>query len=238
MKLRHPELWLVSMAVCAFVLGLCAAGSRAVTAMAMKEYSRERTVFVVDAGHGGIDTGAVSCTGLAESGYNLQISLRLRDLLELMGYRVRTVRTEDTSVHTSGDTIAQQKLSDLKQRAAMADQTENSILLSIHQNHFPDSRYRGPQVFHSAKDESRELALLMQMRLNAALAPDSRRMAKEGEGIYLLEHISCPGVLVECGFLSNPAEEALLRDPGYQQKLCCVLACTAAEFVEGKYPNT
>ena len=100
--------------------------------------------------------------------------------------------------------------------------------MSIHQNHFGDSRYSGPQVFFA--DGGEDLAKAAQEALTAVLAPGSKRASKPASGVYLMEHIQCPGILVECGFLSNPEEEALLRSADYQQKLCCVIASCISSF--------
>jgi len=183
-------------------------------------------VLVIDPGHGGVDGGATSCTGKLESAYNLQISLRLRDLFHLLGYRTRMIRTTDTSIYTTGETIAVQKMSDLKERVRIANERENNVLISVHQNYFADSKYSGAQVFYPDTTGSKELAEALQTALVTALNPGSNRKCKKSSGIYLMEHIQCTGVLIECGFLSNPSEEAKLSDAAYQQKLCCVIAAT------------
>ena len=111
-------------------------------------------------------------------------------------------------------------------------ETDGAILLSIHQNTFPDSRYSGAQVFYPPTEGSRELAEALQKALISTLNPGSNRQVKKAEGVYLMAHISCPGVLIECGFLSNPEEESRLRSPEYQKALCCVIAATAAEYAD------
>lgn len=213
------------------VLVLLAAhwGSRTVTVLAEKSPLEREHILLIDPGHGGEDGGAVSCTGLAESGYNLEISLRLRDLCHLLGYETRMIRTTDQSIYTKGETLAQKKVSDLKRRVQISVETENAILLSIHQNHYPDSRYSGAQVFYAKTEGSRELAQALQQALAAGTG--SRRQCRQASGVYLMEHISCPGVLIECGFLSNPAEEAKLRDPAYQKQLCGVIAAALSCYL-------
>lgn len=186
---------------------------------------------VIDAGHGGVDGGAVSCSGKNESSFNLQIALRLNDLMHLMGYDTVMIRSTDTSVYTSGQTIAQKKVSDLKQRVTIVNRTQNAVLVSIHQNTFPESQYSGAQVFYSKSSGSEELAKLLQEELVACLNPGSSRKAKQGSGIYLLDKTTTPGVLVECGFLSNPQEEQALRTPEYQKKICCVISAAVARFL-------
>lgn len=193
---------------------------------------REYTV-IIDAGHGGVDGGAISCTGIPESKFNLDISLKLRDLFHLLGYRTQMVRTEDISVYTSGETIAAKKVSDLRHRVKMIENAQNPILISIHQNTFSDSRYFGPQVFYPPKGEGEPLAKHLQQALTDSLNPGSSRMAKRADGVYLMQHIRCTGVLIECGFLSNPEEEAKLRSDPYQRKLCSVICATVSKFLDG-----
>ena len=207
-------------------------GSRAVSVISEGLPIENRRCIVIDPGHGGEDGGAVSCTGKPESAYNLEISLRLRDLLHLLGYDTKMIRTSDISVYTSGETIAQKKISDLKQRVHLINETQNAILLSIHQNQFTDSRYSGAQVFYAATDGSEALAKQLQDGFVGTINPGSSRRSKKSSGVYLMEHIQCTGVLIECGFLSNPEEEAKLRSPDYQKKLCCVIAAAVAEYLK------
>lgn len=221
-----------------FYLFVCAAAilgamllSRAGSAVAV--FSSETStapIVVIDAGHGGEDGGAISVTGARESLLNLEISQRLNDLLHFLGVHTQMIRTEDISVYTEGDTIAQKKVSDIHNRVKAVEQTPNALLVSIHQNQFSESQYRGAQVFYA--QGSQELAELLQSDLAAQVDPRNHRQCKQAQGIYLLEHISCPAVLIECGFLSNPAEEALLRDASYQKKLASVIACTLASYLE------
>ena len=208
---------------------LCSEATDTVAEMIPVE--REHTV-VIDAGHGGEDGGAISCTGKPESGYNLEIALKLRDLMELLGYETRMIRETDVSVYTEGDTLARKKVSDLQQRVKIINETEDAVLVSIHQNTFSDSRYSGPQVFYGPAGESQALADQMQQALVSSLTPGSSRKCKPAENVYLMQNIRCTGILVECGFLSNPWEEALLRDEAYRKKLCCVIASQLALYLD------
>lgn len=223
-------LWVYSLTVACF---LCAVflGSRAVSVMAESVPMERENCIIIDAGHGGEDGGATSCTGIPESRYNLEISLRLNDLFHFLGYDTKMIRTTDISVYTKGKTIAQKKISDLKERVRMVNDIENGLLLSIHQNNFPDSRYSGAQIFYADTEGSQFLAKQLQDSFIATLNPGSSRQSKKSSGIYLMEHIQCTGVLVECGFLSNAAEEAKLANPEYQKKVCCVIAATVAGFL-------
>lgn len=198
-------------------------GSQAVTTMVEQSPIEGRRIIVIDAGHGGIDGGATSCTGALESGINLEIALRLNDLIRFMGYETAMVRTTDTSIHIQGDTIASQKVSDLKQRVNLVNSIDNCFLISIHQNIYPDGRYSGAQVFYAKGDESKSFADRLQGSFRDVLNPGSKRQSKPSSGIYLMQNIQRPGVLIECGFLSNQSEERNLREAEYQRKICCVI---------------
>lgn len=204
-------------------------GNRAVTAYSDSLDSQK--CVVIDAGHGGIDCGAVSCTGAYESHINLQLTIKLRDLMHLFGIQTVMIRDTDQSVYTEGNTIAAQKISDIKERVRIVNTTPNAILVSIHQNNFQDPKYFGSQVFYNLEPESKVLAEKLQIALRENLAPNNNRQTKNASGVYLMEHINCPGVLIECGFLSNHHEEAKLRDNAYQQKLCSVIAATLHQYL-------
>lgn len=218
--------------VVVLILGAAHIGSDAVTTIAESlPVQRERTI-IIDAGHGGVDGGATSCTGVLESNLNLQIALRLEDLMHLLGYQTKMIRREDISVYTEGDTIAQKKISDLKERVRIVNETDNAILISIHQNTFSDNRYGGAQVFYANTDHSRELANLLQNTFISTLNNGSKRQCKKADGVYLMKQIENTGVLIECGFLSNPTEEALLRSDTYQKNICCVIAASVSVFID------
>ena len=236
--LRRGKYAFVMIILCTAIILLCHGGSWVVSVFSLHTIREHQYKIIVDPGHGGMDGGATSCTGKLESSFNLEIAMRLRDLCHLLGYQTRMTRTTDTSIHTQGQTIAAQKLSDLKERVRIANEMPNSVLISIHQNIFSDSKYSGAQVFYGTADGSKLLAESLQSAFVTSLNPGSKRMAKEADGIYLMEQIQVPGVLVECGFLSNPAEEAKLRTSEYQKKLCCVIVASVADFIERGYANT
>ena len=184
---------------------------------------------VIDPGHGGEDGGASSAEGVTEAGINLEIALRLRDLLSFAGVPTSILRETDCSLTTSGETVAQRKVSDLKNRVQRVNDTPNALLVSVHQNFFEQSRYSGAQVFYADSAESHALAERTQTLLRETLEPSNRRECKPSQGVYLMQHINCPAVLVECGFLSNPAEAEKLQQTQYQQKIA---AAVSAAFIE------
>ena len=197
--------------------------SDAVTVFSENSLVPNRKTVIIDAGHGGVDGGATSCTGILESKTNLEIALKLRDVCNLLGIKTVMIRTEDISVYTYGETIASKKVSDLKERVRIVNETDHSILVSIHQNYFHDSKYAGAQVFYANTTESKLLADSMQKNIIAHLNQNSNRAIKKSEGIYLLDKINKDGILIECGFISNEEENARLQSKEYQQRLCMVI---------------
>lgn len=212
-------------------LAITYGASVATTTVAQLIPLERNATIVIDAGHGGVDGGATSVSGIPESQYNLEIARKLEDLFHLLGFQTKMIRRTDISVHTSGETIAAKKISDLRQRVRLVNDAENPVLLSIHQNTFSDGKYWGAQVFYGSKGESRELAQLLQEEFCKTVNPGSQRQVKKAEGIYLMQHIKGTGVLVECGFLSNPQEDAALRSAEYQRKICCILASVTGLFL-------
>ena len=229
---RYVSLLPVYFVVLAIFLGLAIGGSRAVTALSENAPVLDRQTVVIDAGHGAPDGGATSCTGILESQFNLEIALRLRDLLEILGIQTVMIRETDCSVYTQGTTIAQKKVSDLKERVRIVNSTENATLVSIHQNYFEDARYCGAQVFYGKDDV---LAKQLQDAFVHTLNIGSNRKAKKATGVYLMQKVNRPGALIECGFLSNYAEESMLRDPIYQKKICSVISATVSCYIYSKH---
>ena len=229
--------WPIYLAVIAGFTGLSLLGSRAFGAVRVYRdaLAMPQTTVVLDAGHGGSDGGAVSCTGARECEINLAITQRLDDLLHLLGCPTLQLRQGDTDLASAdAASISEKKVTDLKNRVARINQQADAVLVSIHQNQFSQSQYRGAQVFYAPNTESRAFAALMQQNLRAGLDPANKRECKPGSGIFLLEKIECPGILVECGFLSNPSEEALLRSKDYQKRLAAVLAGSITAFLAGR----
>ena len=204
--------------------------NKAVNTISEHKAKMARKIIVIDAGHGGEDGGATSCTGVLESHINLEIATQLNDLFRIIGYQTVMIRNDYRSVYTSGKTIAARKVSDLRQRVNIVNDLNNAYLISIHQNYFPDKKYSGAQVFYNNNEDSKKWGLYIQNQLIQHLNPGSTRQSKPAKGIYLMEHVNCPAVLIECGFLSNPSEEALLRNNDYQSKLCCIVISACSRF--------
>lgn len=216
--------------ILSIVIAAAYGGSEIVTVIHEQKIHSDRITIVIDAGHGGEDGGAISCSGVSESGVNLEIALRLNELMHLLGYKTVLIRDSDRSIYTAGQTIAQKKVSDLKERVRIVNSIDNALLISIHQNHFYDSKYSGAQVFFAPTTGSKRLAELTQSLFVNSINPGSNRKIKQASNIYLMQHISCDGILVECGFLSNAREEFLLRTEKYQKKICCVITSAVSIY--------
>jgi N-acetylmuramoyl-L-alanine amidase len=177
-------------------------------------------VIALDAGHGGPDGGASSADGLVEKDINLGISLYLRDYLQQAGAVVVMTREVDKDLakaETKG--YSRRKTEDLKQRVEFVTKNKSDLLISVHLNSIPSSRWTGAQTFFSTTHtDSAGLAALIQKELVKNLE-NTDRVAKIGSSIYLLKALNIPSALIEVGFLSNPEEARLMAQPAYQQKV-------------------
>ena len=197
--------------------------------MSAESFAAEQSLktVVVDAGHGGIDPGAVSAEGIFEKDINLSVSECLSDFLNAFGYNVIMTRSDDNLIgNLDNDSVRDAKRSDIKKRLEISEQAENSILLSIHQNKFSNPKYSGTQVFYSSNNPlSNSLACCIQSDVSRLLQPQNDRQIKAvGKEIYLLFHSQKPAVMVECCFISNADELSDLLSAEYQKKLCfCIL---------------
>lgn len=193
-------------------------------------------VLIIDAGHGGEDGGATTAEGVPESGINLAIACKLEALAGLFGVEtVMTRESQDISYPESAATTAQRKQSDQKARIELINAQENAVLISIHQNYYPDARPSGCQVFYGKPEGSRELGELAHKNMTEALCPSSRRVAAPiSEDIYLMRAAKCTSILVECGFLSNRNEAALLLTDDYQLKISALLLASYLQYEAGQ----
>lgn len=183
---------------------------------------------VIDPGHGGEDGGAVAGDGTVESAINLDIARRLDVILTFCGCDTKLLRSEDVSLHDpEAATIRQKKVSDIHNRVKLVQAEAEARLISIHQNHFSQSKYHGAQVFYANGPLGQPWAKVTQDNLRACLDPENSRVEKPiSHDIYLMNHITCPAILVECGFLSNPQEREKLKTSEYQTALATVVAAS------------
>ena len=199
----------------------------------------EAITFIVDPGHGGEDGGTSSKSGILEKDINLSISLNLKELLNLAGFNVIMTRDKDQLIYDEHlQTMRQKKVSDIRNRMKLIEESPNPILISVHQNHFENSEYCGTQVFFSKNNpQSKLLANSIQYTVKEMLQNQNDRGIKStGSEIYLLYHARIPAVMVECGFLSNESETALLKNEKYQSKMAFSVLCGILRYLESNIP--
>ena len=231
---------LFSMLLVVTALGMIALGQR------LSGASRTETdatvasplpVIIIDAGHGGEDGGAVGESGVLEKDINLKIAHVLDEMLRSAGYPTVMTRTDDRLLYDPyTDYKGRKKRLDLEARVRIAESQNDAIFVSIHMNAFPQSQYRGLQVYYSEHhpDSARLAEQIQGLAKNLLMTENDRRIKPSGGTSYLLEHIAHPSVLVECGFLSNPEECRMLATEDYQRKLATVLFCAVTDFCESE----
>ena len=191
-------------------------------------------IVIVDAGHGGEDGGASGVNGVLEKDLNLQMALELGARFEEAGYAVVYTRTDDRLLYREEENVKGiRKISDLKNRCKIAEMYPDSVFVSVHMNSFGDSKYSGLQVYYSTKNEESEtIARGIQERVKSDVQNENNRKVKKGDGIYILENISNPAVLVECGFLTNSDECKKLSEKEYQKQLSFSIVCGIINNIE------
>lgn len=189
---------------------------------------------VLDAGHGEPDGGAVGKSGVPESEINLSIAKLAEEKLKNFGLNVIMTRSDSKGLHKTEDaSVKTKKREDLNERVKIANESGADMFLSIHMNYFGERKYSGPQIFYTAKsNEARTISENLMKCMKEKIGEHCTREIKPVEkGIYVLEKISIPAVLVECGFLSNQEEEALLLSKEYQDKMAEAIACGVASYI-------
>ena len=176
---------------------------------------------VLDAGHGVPDEGAQSSNGTTEAETNLKIALKVQNLLEQSGCNVILTRSDENAIYDlDSNTLKQKKISDIRNRVKIGNESSADIFVSIHLNKIPQSQYYGWQCFYKPNDEkSIKLAKQLQENLNKSIQKENKRVVMKLDTVYIMKHVEIPISIVECGFLSNPEEEKQLLDDNYQNRL-------------------
>ena len=178
-------------------------------------------VIVLDAGHGFPDEGAKSANGTTENSINLQIVLKVQSLLEQSGATVILTRSDENGIYDlDKNTLREKKVSDMKNRVKIGNGSEADIFVSVHLNKIPQSQYSGWQTFYKMNNEkSTKLAKNIQKNLNESRQKENHREALSISNKYIVYNVEIPITIVECGFLSNPTEEALLKTDEHQNRI-------------------
>ncbi len=195
--------------------------------------TNEDFVIVLDAGHGGVDTGASGIVGKYESALCLEVTQKVCAYLNMHSYSVRLTRTDDNLLSSSNTSLSR-KQSDLAGRVEITESVDDPIFISIHMNTYPLESCKGTQIFYSPNNsKSKSLADIISNNIKSILQPDNKRLNKQaGSNIYVLHKLKAPAVLIECGFITNLDEATKLNDEEYQNKLAAIIAESIIEFIE------
>lgn len=186
---------------------------------------------VIDPGHGGSDPGKVGIDGSLEKDINLAISCYLKKELQDKNYKVVMTREKDMGLYEEGDT--NKKIADLHKRIEIMNNSDAELVVSIHQNSFTGENSKGAQVFyHSISEEGKKFASIMQKKIASCIGDGNHRVEKANSDYYILKNSSPVAIIVECGFLSNAQEAALLSESGYQKKMANAIAQGIYEYMQ------
>lgn len=165
--------------------------------------------------------GAQSSNGTTEAETNLNITLKVQNLLEQSGCTVILTRSDENAIYDiDSKTLKQKKISDIRNRVKIGNESSADIFVSIHLNKIPQQQYYGWQCFYKdGNEQSTKLAKKVQENLNQSIQKENNRVAMKIDNIYIIKNVEIPTAIVECGFLSNPEEEKQLLDDSYQNRL-------------------
>lgn len=193
------------------------------------------TRYIIDAGHGGDDGGAVAPDGTPESDINLSVCLKMDAIMGLFGVETVLTRTSgQVDYPPQAQTIRERKNADQQRRAELISSTENAVLISIHQNTYPTAQPHGIQVLYNKYPGSAEFAAYAQKLLSCIEGQSIRPAAEIQDSIFLMRSAECPAILVECGFLSNSDDLAKLNSDQYRTELAMVLSAACLGFGSGR----
>ena len=193
----------------------------------------ENNVILLDAGHGGEDGGAIGVGGIIEKDLNLAITLKTAKFFKFFGYDIEFTRETDKMTCSEGfKTQREKKVSDIKNRFEQIEKSSCLCAVSIHQNIF-GGEAKGAQIFYSGNNpESKLIAESVQNGISSLLQPENKRVTKQAtKDIYILYHTEKPAILVECGFISNSSEAALLNDGDYQNKMAFAISVSTVKHL-------
>ena len=179
---------------------------------------KKKYIVCVEPNQNSTDPEKVGINGQLEKDINLAIAKKLKTYLEASDVTVVLTRDKDMGLYSSGD--AHKKMADMRKRCQLIGEAKPDLVISIHQNSYHEEAIRGGQVFYYRdSSKGKALAEILQDRFDYVLGDQNRRLPKANANYYLLLHVKCPIVIVECGFLSNRKEAALLNSGEYQDKL-------------------
>lgn len=232
-------LLVIILAASIFISGFSIASAIKENNLIISTSAKQERVIIIDAGHGGEDSGAVGINGVYEKDLNLEIALLIGEELKNRGYTVVYTRTEDKMLYSPEENIrGMRKISDLKNRCKIASEYDDAILVSVHMNAFGSSKYSGLQVYYADKDvNSRLLAEKIQTKVANEIQTSNTRQVKNGKSLFILDNSEATSVIIECGFLSNADECEKLSQKEYQKQLSFSIVCGIIEYIDEIEPD-
>ena len=237
-KEKKKDIFVLSALILALLtlIGTTARAANAVLVSASGDIHTYAQTVIIDPGHGGEDPGAIGVNGALEKDLNLSIAKIVGKALAENGFNVIYTREDDRLLYKPEENVKGiRKISDLKNRCAIGNNSPDAIFVSIHMNSFGSEKYSGTEVYYSKNNpESKMLAQTVQNSVSLSLQPNNKRAVKEGGKVYLLENLNTTAILIECGFLTNKEECSRLCEKEYQKNLSFAIVCGIIEYVETK----
>lgn len=232
-KIKDKLPVVVTMCCCVAVAGLSAIVRGGEETAEVSANASPRRVIILDAGHGGFDSGCIAVNGAYEKDINLSIVKNLGQLLSFNGYEVVYTRKDDAALCDEGvEGIRNQKVSDMENRLEIIKKYPESIFLSIHQNQYTESEYSGAQMFYTTRNSGNfRLANIMQQRFSELQTGNDRTAKLIENQLYLFKDTDQQALLVECGFLSNPEDAENLCNEEYQKKVAFTIYRGLTDYI-------
>lgn len=227
-KKTYIYLVIAIVAIITIIVGVSISKYKATNAFS---FPTEQCTIVIDAGHGGFDPGKVGVNEVLEKDINLSIAKILQGYLTYSGANVIMTREDDNGLYDEGS--SNKKRQDMNRRKEIINSSNADILVSIHQNSFSQSKYKGAQVFYyHSSEEGKRLAQHIQEQIKIFVDEDNNRKIKSSNSYYMLKQTNIPGVIVECGFLSNYEEAELLSTEEYQDKIAWAIYIGILKYLQ------
>ena len=234
---QHKEIIVLLSSIFLLIFSIAQMSSHVKEVLSTQVFQKDhRYTVIIDAGHGGFDSGKVGVDGTLEKDLNLLIAQKLEKLLLACDVQVIMTRTTDDSL--CKESSPNLKRQDMENRSQLMNHPSADCVISIHQNSYPDPAVNGAQVFYyTSSDSGKNLATFIQQELILKADPLNHRKIKANDSYFLLKNVAAPRVIVECGFLSSPEESKKLVDDTYQHKLAWAIHLGIMQYLNDVSTN-